>query len=57
MRSRLLAQGQVLELPALVGDPSPAKRTGGVDPATLRGITLDDADAELAGLWKRGGGV
>ena len=41
LRERLLAQGQVLDLPAAMKDP-----------LTLPGV-LDDADAELTGTWKR----
>ena len=39
LKTRLLAQGQVLDLPA------------GFPPKPLDGIVLDDADAELAGTW------
>lgn len=41
IRERLLAQGQVLDLPPNVKDP-----------LTLPGV-IDDADAELTGTWKR----
>ena len=42
LRARLLAQGQVLELPPASGRPA-------VDEGA--GILLDDADAELSGSW------
>lgn len=52
LRERLLAQKQVLEIPPL---PPPAitVSTGGqgIDPKTLKGIVLDDADAVRTGTW------
>lgn len=49
LRDRLLAQGQVLDLPAL--PPLPAVSAAGVDPRSLPGIVLDDSAAELQGTW------
>jgi len=48
LRERLLAQGQVLELPA---DSESAEQSESVDAATLPGIVLDDTNAALAGAW------
>ena len=50
LRERLLAQGQVLELPVLPELP-PMPTSTAVDPASLPGIVLDDAQAELTGAW------
>lgn len=50
LRQRLLAQGQVLELPTLPPLPPPPAATG-IDPTTLPGIVLDDAAADLKGDW------
>ncbi len=48
LRDRLLAQGQVLELPP----PSEtAEVKFSIDPKTLPGIVLDDTNAELSGDW------
>ncbi|WP_419193046.1 FAD-dependent oxidoreductase [Kolteria novifilia] len=50
LRERLLAQDQVLELPANV----PSKPIAGtIDVKSLSGVVLDDADATLAGRWDR----
>ena len=50
LRKRLLAQGQVLELP----DSSQlASASGSIAAKTLQGIVLDDADAKLTGNWSR----
>ena len=52
LRERLLAQGQVLALPA----PPKKEATKAADfipVKSLPGIVLDDADAELAGAWTR----
>lgn len=51
LRERLLAAGQVLDLPVLPDLPPPPKGPVSIDPKTLPGIVLDDADAELAGNW------
>lgn len=51
LRERLLAAGQVLDLPVLPGLPPPPKAQVSIDPKSLPGIVLDDADAELAGNW------
>ena len=50
LRKRLLAQGQVLELPdfSKLGSAS-----GSIAAKTLQGIVLDDADAKLTGNWSR----
>lgn len=48
LRKRLLAQGQVLALPSLADYQS---ASGMIDPKTLPGIVLDDADAKLVGSW------
>jgi hypothetical protein len=50
LRKRLLAQGQVLDLPAPSGR---TRAMNSVDPKTLPGIVLDDASASLAGDWSR----
>nr|WP_261342992.1 FAD-dependent oxidoreductase [Gimesia algae] len=48
LRDRLLAQGQVLELPP----PAEASKvTHSIDLKTLPGIVLDDTSAELSGDW------
>ena len=52
LRERLLAQGQVLDLPELPPLPPKPEKLGAVDPKTLPGIVLDDSDAELTGTWK-----
>jgi len=50
LRKRLLAQGQVLELP----DSSLLElASGSIAAKTLQGIVLDDADAKLTGNWSR----
>jgi hypothetical protein len=46
LRDRLLAQGQVLDLPVLTDPAVPA-------PADFPGIVLDDARADLTGPWSR----
>ena len=55
LRARLLAQNQVLDLPVL--PPLTAKTADngkgtGIDPASLPGLILDDAQAELSGDWE-----
>ena len=50
LRERLLAQGQVLDLPAV---PEPLPPMGSIDSKTLPGIVLDDADARLTGDWSK----
>lgn len=53
LRERLLAQGQVLELPVLP-ELKPEKKKGmAIEPETLPGIVLDDASARLEGTWSR----
>jgi hypothetical protein len=49
LRERLLKDGQILELPA---DAKSAARGGGLDPARLPGVVVDDASAKLTGDWK-----
>ncbi|CAN5703573.1 FAD-dependent oxidoreductase [soil metagenome] len=53
LRERLLAQKQVLDLPVLTELPPVSKEAMNVDPKTLPGIVLDDAQAELKGEWSR----
>jgi hypothetical protein len=50
LQASLLKQKQVLELPVLPELP-PMPPATAVDPATLPGIVLDDAQAELIGPW------
>ncbi len=50
LRERLLAQGQVLELPDVSESASPS---GSITKASLPGTVLDDAQAELSGTWSR----
>ncbi|MBX7208421.1 MAG: FAD-dependent oxidoreductase [Verrucomicrobiaceae bacterium] len=51
LRERLLAQRQVLDLPMLPDLPPEPKGEAGIDPKTLPGIVLDDAQATLTGAW------
>ena len=55
LRTRLLAQKVVLELPKLPPADKPAGASGPVslDPKSLPGLILDDAQAELSGDWER----
>ena len=53
LRERLLARGQVLELPVLPELPPEPPGVVSIDPKTLPGIVLDDESAELAGEWSR----
>jgi len=53
LRARLLAQKQVLDLPVLPDLPPEPKGAMSIDPKTLPGIVLDDAQAELKGPWSR----
>lgn len=53
LRERLLAQKQVLDLPLLPDLPSEPATPVSIDPKTLPGIVLDDAQAELKGPWER----
>ncbi len=55
LRARLLAQHQVLDLPVLPLTAKPARPAGPVslDPKSLPGLILDDAQAELSGDWER----
>ncbi|MFN7562561.1 MAG: FAD-dependent oxidoreductase, partial [Prosthecobacter sp.] len=56
LRERLLAQKQVLDLPVLAKVPAEPKGTMNIDPKTLPGIVLVDAQAELKGAWSRSSG-
>lgn len=51
LRKRLLAQGQVLELPTLPELPPEPERPTSLDPAKLPGIVLDERQAKLTGTW------
>ncbi len=51
LRERLLAQGQVLDLPEVVKTEA-TSGSGFIPVDSLPGIVLDDATAELAGNWK-----
>ena len=55
LRARLLAQNQALDLPVLPPPGKPARPTGpaSLDPKSLHGLILDDAQAELSGDWER----
>ncbi len=52
LRERLLAQGQVLELPALADLPAKPKASS-IASKSLPGIVLDDSAAKLEGEWTR----
>ena len=51
LRERLLVQKQVLDLPVLAKPSPEPKGAMSIDPKTLPGIVLDDAQAELKGPW------
>jgi hypothetical protein len=56
LRARLLAQHQVLDLPVLAPLPAKIARSSGpvsLDPKSLPGLILDDAQAQLSGDWER----
>ena len=55
LRARLLAQNQVLDLPVLPPVGKVARSSGpvSIDPKSLPGLILDDAQAELSGDWER----
>lgn len=54
LREHLIAQKQVLEIPPLPPKPVTAGINGkGIDPKTLKGIVLDDAEATAIGEWQR----
>ena len=56
LRARLLAQNVALELPVLPPLPAKDARPSGpvsLDPKSLPGLILDDAQAELSGDWER----
>jgi hypothetical protein len=56
LRARLLTQNQALDLPVLPPLPAKAAASGkgtGIAPASLPGLILDDAQAELSGDWEQ----
>lgn len=53
LRERLIAQGQVLQLPELPDLPQPSPAALSIDPKSLEGLVLDDEAAELTGEWSR----
>jgi hypothetical protein len=56
LRARLLAQRQVLDLPVLAPLPAKPAASGkgtGIALASLPGLILDDAQAELSGDWEQ----
>ena len=55
LRARLLAQHQVLDLPVLPPVGKVARSAGpvSIEPMSLPGLILDDAQAELSGDWER----
>ena len=53
LRERLLAQKQVLDLPVLADLPPEPVTPVSIDPKTLPGMVLDDAQAEIKGPWSR----
>ena len=55
LRTRLLAQKVVLDLPVLPPVGKVARSAGpvSIDPMSLPGLILDDAQAELSGDWER----
>jgi hypothetical protein len=55
LRTRLLAQKVVLDLPVLPPVGKVARSSGpvSIDPKSLPGLILDDAQAELSGDWER----
>lgn len=53
LRERLIAQGQVLELPVLPELPPEPPVEVSIDPKAFPGIVLDDESAELSGEWSR----
>ena len=53
LRERLLAQKQVLDLPEASNEPTATAPRSSINPKTLQGIVLDDADAMLTGHWAR----
>jgi len=52
LRERLVAQKQVLDLPEDSNEPT-ATPMSSINPKTLQGIVLDDAQAKLTGDWSR----
>ena len=51
IRHRLLAQEQVLDLPEPSTEPNDIAEHSSINPKSLGGILLDDADATLTGHW------
>ncbi|SKB02071.1 FAD dependent oxidoreductase [Prosthecobacter debontii] len=56
LKERLLAQKQVLDLPMLPELPPEPKGPVSIAPASLPGLVLDDAQAELVGSWSSSSG-
>ncbi|MGV3754338.1 MAG: FAD-dependent oxidoreductase [Verrucomicrobiota bacterium] len=52
LRELLLKQGQILEYNNPAGASNAGEGKGGLQPAKLGGIVVDDADAKLTGEWK-----
>lgn len=52
LRERLLAQNVVLELPTLPAPLPKGSGTVSIDPSSLPGLVLDDAQASLSGDWE-----
>ncbi len=53
LREHLIAQKQVLEIPPLPPLPTKSSASGnGIDPKSLQGMVLDDADATVTGSWE-----
>jgi hypothetical protein len=53
LREHLIAQKQVLEIPPLPPLPAKSGASGkGIDPKSIQGIVLDDAEATATGSWE-----
>jgi hypothetical protein len=55
LQARLLALGQVLEWTGPASSPGGGGSVARIDPATLPGIVLDDADGKKTGDWSASG--
>jgi len=53
IRTRLIAQGQILDLPKLEKPVAPMAAVGSLDLQAWPGIVLDDNTAKLTGDWER----
>jgi hypothetical protein len=53
LRERLLAQGQVLDLPVLPPLPPKPATPASLDPSSFPGLVVDDSEADLVGSWDR----